>query len=128
MKRSFVLIMLIICFLMTGCVIKQKLTSLEGMPADVLVQKVLITGEDCGWSPDLVRIQKGTHVILEVESADWEYNFRVAHYGLAFIIPEGKKVTAEFYAKDEGEFEYGCYIETGEKYFWGGMIGKFVVE
>jgi plastocyanin len=102
--------------------------SLEGMPPDAPVKKVLITGEDCGWSPDLVRVDKGTHVILEVESVDWDYNFRLDYYDLIFIIPEGEKVTAEFYASKAGEFEYGCYIETGEKYFWGGMIGKFVVE
>ena len=127
MKRSLIAGMITLCFIVAGCAV-QNLMSVEGMPPDAPVKKVLITGEDCGWSPDLVRVDKGTHVILEVESVDWDYNFRLDYYDLIFIIPEGEKVTAEFYASKTGEFEYGCYIETGEKYFWGGMIGKFVVE
>jgi heme/copper-type cytochrome/quinol oxidase subunit 2 len=124
MKKVCIAILLIFT---VGCV-KQKLMSLEGMPPDSPVKKIMITGEDCGWSPNLVKVKQGTHVILEVESADWDYNFRLAYYDLVFEIPEGKKVTAEFYASKAGDFEFGCYIETGKKYFWGGMVGKIVVE
>jgi heme/copper-type cytochrome/quinol oxidase subunit 2 len=124
MKKIFIVMLL---FFVVGCM-KQNLRSLEGMPPDAPVKKILIQGEDCGWSPNLVRIKKGTHVILEVESVDWDYNFRLDYYDLQFKIPEGKKITAEFYASKAGEFEYGCYIETGAKFFWGGMIGKLIVE
>ena len=124
MKKICIVIFL---FFIVGCM-KQNLMSLEGMPPDAPVKKILIAGEDCGWSPNLVRIEKDTHVILEVESIDWDYNFRLEHYDLSFKIPKGKKVTAEFYASRVGEFEFGCYIETGKNYYWGGMIGKIVVE
>jgi heme/copper-type cytochrome/quinol oxidase subunit 2 len=127
MKRSLVTGIIALCFIVAGCA-GQNLTSLEGMPFEAPVQKVLITGEDCGWSPNLVKVEKGTHVILDIESVDWDYNFKLDHYNLAFEVPKGEKVTAEFYADDTGEFEYGCYIETGQKYFWGGMIGKLIVK
>ncbi len=116
MKKICIVMLLLF---IVGCM-KQKLTSLEGMPPEAPVKKILIKGEDCSWTPDLVSVEKGTHVILEVESVDFDYNFGLEYYNLLFKIPEGEKVTVEFYASKAGEFEYGCYIATGEKYFWGG--------
>lgn len=128
MKRSFIVIMITLCFLIMGCAIGEKLTSLEEMPADAPIQKVQLKGEDCKWIPDLIKVEKGTHVILEVTSVDWDYNFHLIGYDLSFTIPEGKTVTAEFFASKLGEFEFGCYIEKGKHWFWGGMVGKLIVE
>ena len=128
MKRSFIVIMTTLCFLITGCATGQKLTFLEGMPADAPVQKVQLKGEDCNWVPDLIRVEKDAHVILEVTSIDWDYNFNLKGYDLSFIIPEGQVITAEFFASKPGEFEFGCYIEKGQNWYWGGMVGKLIVE
>ncbi|MBI5410225.1 MAG: hypothetical protein HZA14_12760 [Nitrospirae bacterium] len=124
MKKIFTAILLI---LLIGCA-GQRLMSLEGMPSGVPTETVKIKGDNCKWIPDLVRVKKGSHVILEVESVDWDYNFRLVGYDLRFKIPKGQKVTGEFYASQTGEFEYGCYIEKGFHYFWGGMVGKLIVE
>jgi len=128
MKRSSIVIMITLFLFIMGCATGQQLTSLEGMPADAPVQKVQLKGEDCTWVPDLIRVEKGTHVILDVTSIDWDYNFNLKGYDLSFIIPEGQIVTAEFFASKPGEFEFGCYIEKGKKWYWGGMVGKLIVE
>jgi len=118
-----------ICFIfITGCAMGQKMTALEGMPSGTPVEKIQIKGEKCQWSPDAIKVKKGTHVILEVASIDWDYNCRLNGYGLRFPVKKGERVTAEFYASEKGEFEFGCYIQEGLNYSWGGMIGKLIVE
>jgi len=118
-----------ICFIfIAGCATGQKMTALEGMPSGAPVEKIQISGDKCTWVPDIIKVKKGTHVFLEVESVDWDYNFRLNGYGLRFAVKKGEKVTAEFYASEKGEFEFGCYIQTGLNYRWGGMVGKLIVE
>jgi heme/copper-type cytochrome/quinol oxidase subunit 2 len=98
------------------------------MPADAPVTTVSIQGENCEWIPDRITVNKGSHVVLNVNSVDWNYNFRLKNYELLFYIPQGETVSAEFYAAEPGEFEFGCYIEEGRNYYWGGMVGKLIVE
>jgi heme/copper-type cytochrome/quinol oxidase subunit 2 len=127
MKKTMIISLVSIFLLITGCATTPTLTSLEGMPPDAPVQKVQLKGNDCQWVPDVIQVDKGTHVILEVESIDWDYNFRMAGYNVHFPVPKGDTVTAEIYTSQAGEFEFGCYIETGLRYYWGGMVGKLVV-
>jgi plastocyanin len=124
-KTGFAMILLLIVL---GCATGQRMESLEGMPPEAPVKTVHIKGENCVWTPSLVSVEKGTKVILEVESVDADYNFRLTEYNLRFEVPKASTVTARFYASREGEFEYGCYIEKGYRYHWGGMVGKLVVQ
>ena len=118
-----------ICFMfIAGCAWSQKMTALEGMPSGAPVEKIQISGDKCTWVPNIIKVKQGAHVFLEVESVDWDYNFRLNGYGLRFAIKKGEKVTTEFYASKIGEFEFGCYIQEGLHYTWGGMVGKLIVE
>jgi plastocyanin len=128
MKKSLIISLSILCVLLWGCAAGQKATSIEKMPPDAPMQTVLITGDKCEWVPDQVTIEKGTHVVLNIRSVDWDYNFRLKDYDLFLQVPKGETVNAEFYASDTGEFEYGCYIEEGQNFYWGGMVGKLIVE
>jgi len=119
---------LIICFLIGGCASDQKLTSVAGMPLDAPTKTVAIKGENCTWIPDKVNVEQGDHVVLEVNSVDWDYNFMLKGYDLRFNIPKGETVSTELYASKTGEFEFGCYIEAGLHYNWGGMVGKLIVK
>lgn len=118
----------IIIFIIAGCASKQLRESVDGMYPRSPLMLVNIKGEDCRWTPDVIKVEKGTHVIMGVESVDWDYNFTLSDYNLRFDIPQGEKVFAEFYASKTGEFEFGCYIERGENFHWGGMVGKLIVE
>jgi len=119
----------IACFIfIAGCASAPKMTAIKGMPAGAPVEHIQITGNNCEWSPAVINVKQGTHVFLEVKSVDWDYNFQLKEYGLHFPVKKGETVTAEFYASEKGEFQYGCYIEKGFHYEWGGMVGKLIVE
>jgi heme/copper-type cytochrome/quinol oxidase subunit 2 len=122
------LIIIVLLLFAVGCATEQKLTAIWGMPSEAPSETFQIKGKDCNWDPDIITVKQNTHVILEVESVDRGYNFNLKGYDLHFEIPKGKTVTAEVYADSKGEFEFGCYIEKGEKYYWGGMVGKLIVE
>jgi len=118
---------LIICFLIGGCVNDPKLISEEGIPLNAPIKTIAIEGENCTWVPDKVNVEKGDHVMLDINSVDWDYNFMLEEYDLRLHIPKGKTVSAEFYASKTGEFEFICYIETGLHYTREGTVGKLVV-
>jgi len=128
MNKSLIISLSVLCIVIWGCATGQKTTSLEKMPPDAPMQTVMITGDKCEWIPDRITIEKGTHVVLNVRSVDRDYNFRLAHYDLLLKVPKGETVNAEFYSSDTGEFEFGCYIEEGQHFYWGGMVGKLIVE
>jgi heme/copper-type cytochrome/quinol oxidase subunit 2 len=128
MYKSLIISMSVLCVIMWSCAAGQKMMSSEKIPADAPMKTVLITGDKCEWTPDRINVPKGTHVVLNVKSVDWDYNFRLKNYDLFLKVPKGQTVSAEFYASEPGEFEYGCYIEEGQHYFWGGMVGTLVVE
>jgi hypothetical protein len=111
-----------------GCAMTQKMTALEGMPSGAPIEKIQIKGDKCTWTPDTIKVKKGSHVFIEVESVDWDYNFRLNGYELRFPVKKGEKAIAEFYASKIGEFEFGCYVQEGLNYTWGGMVGKLIVE
>jgi len=119
----------IVCFIfIAGCAAGPKMSAIEGMPPGAPVEHIQITGDKCEWSPVVVKVKQGSHVYLEVNSVDWDYNFQLKGYGLRFPVKKGEKVNADFYASKKGEFQYGCYIEKGFRYVWGGMVGKLIVE
>jgi len=119
----------ILCFIfIAGCATGQKMTAVEGMPSGAPIERIQITGDKCEWSPNIIKVKQGSHVFLEVASVDWNYNFRLNGYGLRFPVKKGEKVIAEFYASKKGEYEFGCYIQKGFNYSWGGMVGKLIVE
>ena len=122
------LICIIIAVFFAGCAVGQKMSAVEGMPSGAPIERIQIKGDKCTWSPSVVKVKRGTHVIIDVESVDWDYNFHLSGYGLHFPVKKGGTVTAEFYASEKGEHEFGCYIEKGWRWSWGGMIGKLIVE
>ena len=60
------------------------------------------------WEPGTVRVKKGSHVILHIESLDGARSFALKPYGLKVPLPEGERVTVEFDADQEGTFEFKC--------------------
>jgi hypothetical protein len=121
----FIILFLLLC--MVGCT-GQKLISLEGMPPDAPSEIFYIDGKDCRWSPDIIRVRQGTHVIIEVASLDRDVNFLLHGYDIRFRIPQGKRITAEFYAHTQSEFEFGCFLGKGPGHRWEGRAGKLIVK
>jgi hypothetical protein len=126
MKITPFLIILILLGV-AGCT-GQKLISLEGMPPDAPSEIFYIDEKDCRWSPDIIRVRQGTHVIIEIASLDRDVNFLLHGYDIRFRIPQGKRITAEFYAHTQGEFEFGCSVGSEPEYRWEGREGKLIVK
>ncbi len=60
------------------------------------------------WEPGNLRVAKGSHVILHIESLDALRSFVLKDYGVKAPLPENERVTVEFDADKEGTFEFKC--------------------
>lgn len=125
MKRIFInSVILVLLLIFAGCSWEKNSSLMAVIPEGAPVQKIQLVGQNCVWSPDVIDIQKGTHVILELESLDIPYNCDLKDYNLQFKVPAGDKVTAEFYASEPDTLKFGCNIEKNFHYQWGGVSGK----
>ena len=123
MKNKILLFILII---LSGCAAVKKDKALELMPLDAPVQKIYTTAKQYEYTPDVVRVKQGTHVILEIESLDVAHGFRIDKYGINVTIPEKRKTIVEFYIQEPGTYPFKCSHFCGIGHF--GMKGKIVVE
>ena len=119
-------ILLLCFFILSGCAAVQKDKFLKGMPPDAPVQKIRMTAKRYEYTPDVVLVKQGTHVILEIESLDITHGFKIGQYGINVTIPEKEKVTVEFYAREPGTYPFKCSHFCGFGHF--GMNGKLIVE
>jgi heme/copper-type cytochrome/quinol oxidase subunit 2 len=60
------------------------------------------------WEPRTLRVKKGSHVVLHIESLDGARSFVLKAYNLKVPLPEGERVTVEFDADQEGTFQFLC--------------------
>jgi len=119
-------ILLLCFFILSGCAAVQKDKFLKGMPPDAPVQNIHMTAKRYEYTPDVVLVKQGTHVILEIESLDVAHGFKLAQHEINVTIPEKEKVTVEFYAREPGTHHFKCSYFCGAGHF--GMKGKIVVE
>lgn len=123
MKNKILLFILIV---LSGCAAVKKDKALELMPPDAPVQKISMTAKRFEFTPEVIHVNQGTHVILEIESLDVTHGFKIEEYGIHVIIPEKSKVTVEFYAREPGTYPFRCSHFCGIGHF--GMNGKIIVE
>lgn len=64
--------------------------------------------KEWAWEPGNLRVAKGSHVILHIESLDALRSFVLKDYGVKAPLPENERVTVEFDADKEGTFEFRC--------------------
>ena len=72
------------------------------------VREFNLFAKEWTWDPQTLRVKKGSHVILHIESLDGARSFALKPYGLKVPLPEGERVTVEFDADQEGTFEFKC--------------------
>ena len=72
------------------------------------VREFNLFAKEWSWDPQTLRVKKGSHVILHIESLDGARSFALKPYGLTVPLPEGERVTVEFDADQEGTFEFKC--------------------
>ena len=64
--------------------------------------------KEWSWEPSTLRVAKGSHVVLHIESLDALRSFVIKDYGVKAPLPENERVTVEFDADREGTFEFKC--------------------
>ena len=60
------------------------------------------------WDPDMIRVRKGTRVILHFENRDAPHSFVLKAYRLKLPLPQDKTTTVEFVADKAGKFPWRC--------------------
>lgn len=120
------IIVLVIVIALSGCAAVKKDKALESMPYDAPVQKISMTAKRFEFTPEVIQVKQGTHVILEIESLDVTHGFKIEQYRILVTIPEKGMATVEFYAKEPGTYPFQCSHFCGAGHF--GMNGKIVVE
>lgn len=86
----------------------------EPAPAERPVKTIKLYVEKWKWSPDQIRVPKGTHVVLTIESFDGSRKFELKEYGLSVKLPRGETVKVEFDADRVGEFRWRCARPCGD--------------
>jgi len=64
--------------------------------------------EQWKWTPDTIRVTKGTKVRIEALSWDSARRFDLKAFKQKVVLPEGKPVTFEFVADKAGKFGWKC--------------------
>ncbi len=77
------------------------------------------------YSPEVIRVNKGDRVKLNLDSVDVEHGFYLDGYGINVIIPEKGFKSIEFVADKSGAFRFRCSSTCGP--FHPFMIGKLSV-
>lgn len=122
--KNMLLIFFVIFF--AGCAAVKKDKALESMPPDAPVTRISVTAKQFEFMPKILQVKQGTHIILEIESLDVTHGFKIEHYEINVTIPEKRKVTVEFYAREAGTYPFKCSHFCGAGHL--GMKGKIVVE
>lgn len=73
---------------------------------------VYMTAMRSHFSPDVIRVKKGDHVVIHVTSieqtADATHGFAIPGYNIQLSIDPGEVLTAEFHADKTGSFAFYC--------------------
>ncbi len=81
--------------------------------------------EQFSYTPEVIRVDRGDLVRLNLDSVDVEHGFYIDGYGVDVTVPEEGAKTIEFVAKKAGAFRVRCSSTCGP--FHPFMVGKLVV-
>ena len=89
------------------------------------VKKVKMYARNWKWTPDEIRVKKGTRVIIDFMSEDASHGFELKAYKIKVNLPEDKRGQVEFVADKVGTFSWRCSRPCGNG--CAKMMGKLVV-
>lgn len=85
-----------------------------------------ITASQFQFSPSIIKVKKGTHVVLQVVSADVIHGMMIPTLGIHEELLPGVPKKIEFDAKTAGTYPFVCSIYCGHEHT--SMVGEIVVE
>ena len=119
MKYSLSALLTLLAFGLLSCASAQKVVPLESVPPDAPAQTIEVTAQKYHFTPEEIRVMRGTVVRLVLQSLDAEHGIAIPRYGQG-------TVTVEFYAREPGIYDFHCSNFCGLGH-WG-MDGKVIVE
>jgi heme/copper-type cytochrome/quinol oxidase subunit 2 len=78
------------------------------------VKEIRMYAENWKWTPDVIRVEQGTHVQIVIENIDATHRFDLKEYKLKVVLPQDKTTTVEFVASEVGEFRWRCGRPCGD--------------
>lgn len=84
-----------------------------------------MTAEKYTYKPDVIEVNQGDRVVLEVTAVDTTHGLGISAYDIDQVLPEGQTVRIAFNADKKGEFPIKCTKFCGWGHF--GMHGKLIV-
>jgi len=78
------------------------------------LKQVNLFVEEWRWTPNTIRVKKGQHVVLQIESIEGKHAFYLKDYDLNIPLEEGNRVKVEFDADKVGKFPWKCSRPCGD--------------
>lgn len=115
-------------FLMLGCGASQQFVAIpQEINRDAVARETIeMTAEDFHFTPEVLRVKKGTLVTLKIKSIDGTHGFNLGAFGIDERLDENETKLIEFYAGQEGEYGFRCSHFCGLGHL--GMTGKLIIE
>lgn len=96
---------------------------------DVPMQEIAVEAFQWGYSPNVIRVRKGSHVMLLLTTRDVAHGFNLPDFDVSETILPGQMTMTTFTADKTGTFLFGCDIACGEGHVRMSMTGgSFIVE
>jgi len=114
--------------LLVGCAASQLFEAVPaGLNRDTTPKVTIeVTAQRYHFTPDVIRVKRGTLVTLKLKAIDGTHGFSMAAFGIDERVEENEVKEIEFYAAREGEYGFKCSHFCGIGHF--GMNGKVIVE
>ena len=92
---------------------------------EVPVKRIKMYARNWKWTPDYIRVKKGTRVIIDFFSEDASHAFQLKAYKIKVNLPQDKRAQIEFVADKVGTFPWRCSRPCGNG--CPKMTGKLIV-
>ena len=99
----------------------------EDTPRDEMTTKTIdLTAKQWEFSPNPIKVKKGTKVILNIKSIDVNHGFSLPEFNVSIDLKPGKTEKAEFLASKSGRFPFKCSVFCGAGHQT--MTGALIIE
>jgi cytochrome c oxidase subunit II len=87
-------------------------------------QVVHMTARRFAYSPDVIEVEQGVPVVLELTSLDRDHGFSVPELGLRLDVEPGKTASVRFVPDKTGTFLFHCdiFCGTGHEEMFGQIV------
>ena len=92
---------------------------------EIPVKRVKMWARNWKWTPDSIRVKKGTRVIIDFRSQDASHGFQLKAYKIKVNLPQDTKGQVEFIADKAGTFKWRCSRPCGNG--CAKMVGTLLV-